>query len=49
LEKQKKAGKIIKSFDMLPLKQKQEINKIDTFHKDLDNVILVWKILEEIW
>ncbi len=48
LEKHKKAGKIIRSFDMLPLKQKQEINKIDTFHKDLDNATLVWKILEEI-
>lgn len=48
LEKYKKTGKIIKSFDMLPLKQKQEINKIDTFHKGLDNATLVWKILEEI-
>jgi hypothetical protein len=48
LKKYKKTGKIIKSFDMLPLKQKQEIHKIDTFHKDLDNAILVWKISEEI-
>ncbi|SDT85489.1 6-hydroxymethylpterin diphosphokinase MptE-like protein [Desulfobacula phenolica] len=44
----KKSGKLIKSFDMLTLPQKQRINKIDNFHKNLDNALDIWKISEEI-
>ncbi|CCK81670.1 6-hydroxymethylpterin diphosphokinase MptE-like protein [Desulfobacula toluolica] len=48
LTKVKRTGKCIKSFEMLTLPQKKRINKIDKFHKDLDNTLEVWKILEEI-
>ena len=44
----KRNGKLIKFFDMLTLSQKKQINKIDKFHKDLDDTLEVWKILEEI-
>ncbi len=48
LTKAKRNGKLVKSFDMLTLSQKKQINKIDKFHKDLDDTLEVWKILEEI-
>jgi hypothetical protein len=48
LTKFKKTGKRIKSFNMLPQAPQKKINKIDKFHKDLDDTLEVWKILEEI-
>lgn len=48
LTKSQKTGTPIRSFDMQTLPQKKQINKIDTVHKNLDNTLDVWKILEEI-
>ncbi|MBP8866442.1 MAG: motility associated factor glycosyltransferase family protein, partial [Acetobacterium sp.] len=48
LTQAKRNSKLLKSFDMLTLPQKKRINKIDKFHKDLDDTLEVWKILEEI-
>ena len=49
LTKLKKSGRAhIKSFNMLSQQQQKQINKIDQYHKTLDNTLDVWKILEEI-
>ena len=46
--KMQKTKVILKSFAMLPEKQKKQINKIDILHKNLDNALEVWRNLEEI-
>ncbi len=41
-------NKQIKSFEMLSLAQQKQINKIDKFHKDLDDEVELWHLLKEI-
>ncbi len=48
LRKWKKNRKHIKSFNMLPSQQQKQINKIDKAHKNIDNAVEIWKLLEEI-
>lgn len=49
LKELKKTGRHqIKSFNMLSQQHQKQINKIDHYHKSIDNALEVWKILEEI-
>ncbi len=48
LTRHKKNGGSITSFEMLTLPQKKQIDKIDKFHREIDNTLDIWKILEEI-
>lgn len=44
----KKTVKPVKSFADLSQQHQKQIGKIDHFHKNLDNTLEIWKILEEI-
>lgn len=44
----KKTDTPINSFGMFPTAHQQQLNQIDKLHKDLDDTLEIWKILEEI-
>jgi len=44
----KMAGIQINSFEMFSKSQQQQINQIDQLHKNLDDTLEIWKIVEEI-